>query len=70
VGQMVTVGEKTGRLEEMLGRVSAFYTQEVNIMVGNLVELIQPILMVVIGILVGGLFASILIPIYSLIQTF
>ncbi len=70
VGQMVTVGEKTGRLEEMLSRVSAFYTQEVNIMVSNLVELIQPILMVVIGVLVGGLFASILIPIYNLIQTF
>ncbi|MDD5711041.1 MAG: type II secretion system F family protein [Candidatus Colwellbacteria bacterium] len=70
VGQMVSVGEKTGRLEEMLGRVSAFYTQEVGIMVSNLVELIQPILMVVIGVLVGGLFASILIPIYNLIQTF
>lgn len=70
VGQMVAVGEKTGQLEEMLGRVSAFYTQEVSVMVNNLVELIQPILMVVIGVLVGGLFASILIPIYNLIQTF
>ena len=70
VSQMIAIGEKTGRLEELLGRVSAFYTQEVNNMVSNLVELIQPILMVVIGILVGGLFASILVPIYSLVQTF
>jgi type IV pilus assembly protein PilC len=70
VSQMIAIGEKTGRLEELLGRVSSFYTQEVNNMVGNLVELIQPILMVVIGILVGGLFASILIPIYNLVQSF
>jgi len=57
-------------LEELLGRVSTFYTQEVNKTVNNLVELIQPLLMVFIGVMVGGLFASILIPIYNLVQTF
>ena len=70
VSQMVAIGEKTGRLEELLGRVSTFYTQEVNKTVNNLVELIQPLLMVFIGVMVGGLFASILIPIYNLVQTF
>jgi len=70
VTQMAAVGEKTGRLEELMERVSEFYTREVDTMVGNLVELVQPILMVVIGVMVGGLFASILIPIYNLVQSF
>lgn len=70
VGQMVAIGESTGRLDEMLGRVSSFYTREVETSVNQLVELIQPLLLVVVGLLVGGLFASILIPIYNLAQTF
>ena len=70
VSQMAAVGEKTGRLEELMGRVGDFYTREVDTMVGNLVELVQPVLMVVIGVLVGGLFASILVPIYNLVQSF
>lgn len=70
VSQMVAVGENTGRLDEMLSRVAQFYTREVDSLVGNLVELIQPSLMVVIGALVGLLFASILLPIYNLVQVF
>lgn len=70
VGQMVAVGEKTGKLEEMLGRVATFYTREVNDVVSNLVELIQPAMMIVMGVLVGLLFASVLLPIYNLIQSF
>ena len=70
VAQMVAIGESTGRLEELLERVSSFYTREVDTLLNNLVELIQPILMLVIGVLVGALFASILIPIYNLVKTF
>lgn len=70
VSQMLAVGENTGRLDEMLSRVAQFYTREVDSLVGNLVELIQPSLMVVIGALVGLLFASILLPIYNLVQVF
>jgi len=70
VSQMIAIGESTGRLEELLGRISSFYTREVDSLLGNLVELIQPALMLVIGVLVAGLFASILIPIYNLAQSF
>jgi len=70
VGQMIAVGEQTGKLEEMLERISLFYEREVDNLVSNLVELIQPIMMIFIGLLVGLLFASVLIPIYNLIQTF
>lgn len=70
VSQMVAIGETTGRLEDLLRRVSAFYMREVDSLVNNLVELVQPLLMVVIGALVGLLFASILKPIYQLVQSF
>ena len=70
VSQMVAVGESTGRLEEMLGRIATFYIREVDAVVDNLVELIQPVIMVIVGVLVGLLFASILIPIYQLAQGF
>ncbi len=70
VSQMVAVGESTGKLDDLLDKIATFYTSEVDGMVANLVELIQPILMIVIGLLVGALFASILVPIYNLLQTF
>jgi len=70
VSQMVSIGEKTGKLEEMFDRISKFYTREIDSAVGNLVELIQPALMVVLGVMVGILFAAILIPIYNLAQAF
>jgi len=70
VSQMLAVGESTGRLDELLEKLSQFYTREVDGLVGSLIELIQPILLVIIGALVGGLFASILIPIYNLAQSF
>ncbi len=70
VSQMVGVGESTGKLEELLTRVSDFYSREVDDMVGNLVELIQPIIMVLIGVGVGLMFAAVLMPMFKLIQTF
>ncbi len=68
VTQMVAVGEQTGKVDEMFLRVAAFYGREVENIVSNLIELIQPVLMVVVGGLVGLLFAAILLPIYNLVQ--
>ncbi|MFH1346886.1 MAG: type II secretion system F family protein [Spirochaetota bacterium] len=70
VSQMVAIGEGTGRLDTILLKVAEFYTREVNDVLDNLVELIQPALMAIMGVLVGLLFASILIPIYNLAQSF
>jgi type IV pilus assembly protein PilC len=66
VPQMVAVGESTGKIEEMFKRLSSIYTREADEITDNLVDLIQPILMIGMGLMVGLLFASILIPIYSL----
>ncbi len=66
VSQMVAVGETTGKIEEMFTRLSGIYTREADEITNNLVDLIQPVLMIGIGVMVGLLFASILIPIYNL----
>ncbi len=64
--QMVAVGETTGKTEEMFRRLAGIYTREADQVTSNLVDLIQPVLMIGMGLMVGLLFASILIPIYNL----
>ncbi len=68
VSQMISVGEQTGKLEEMMQRISNFYSREVENTVSNLTELIQPFVMVFLGLIVGFMFAALLLPIYNLIQ--
>ncbi len=70
ISQLVAIGESTGRLEQLLQKINDFYTREVEDIVNNLVGLIQPILMVVIGVMVAILFASILLPLYNLARAF
>lgn len=70
VGQMVAIGENTGRLDSLLSRVSVFYTREVNDVLDNLIELIQPALIVVVGIVISLLFAAVMLPIFNLAQGF
>jgi type II secretory pathway component PulF len=66
VTQMVLTGEKTGKLAKVLENVSDFYQREVDNMTGNLTQLIEPVLIVILGIGVGGLVSSILVPIYNI----
>jgi type IV pilus assembly protein PilC len=66
VAQMAGIGETTGKTEEVFSRIAGIYTRETNQTLDNLVDLIQPILMIGMGLLVGFLFASILVPMYSL----
>lgn len=69
VYQMIAVGETTGRVDELFARLATFYGREGDNLVNNLVDLLQPVLMIGIGILVGVLFASILLPLYQLTST-
>lgn len=66
LSQMMIVGEKTGRLEEIFKRLSAFYSHEVQALVSNLVTLLEPIIMLVMGVVVGFMVAAILLPMYKL----
>jgi len=70
VSQMMIVGEKTGRLEEIFKRLSDFYTHEVDSLVTNLVTLLEPIIMLVMGVAVGFIVSSILLPMYRLSGSF
>lgn len=66
VSQMIKVGEETGKLDFILVTLSKFYRQEVNIAVDNLINLIEPMLILVLGGGVGLLVASVIVPIYNI----
>ncbi|MDO8443466.1 MAG: type II secretion system F family protein [Candidatus Azambacteria bacterium] len=70
VTQMITIGEQTGKLDTILKQVATFFTEEVNRAFDNIVNLIEPILIVVLGAGVGILVAAILLPIYNLVNAF
>ena len=70
VTQMSATGEKTGKLAQVLENVSRFYQKEVENMTNNLTQLIEPILIVALGIGVGILVAAILMPIYNIAGSF
>lgn len=70
VSQMIAIGERTGRLDDLMHRVSEFYNREVERVLANMTELIQPILIVVLGVFVGLLIGAIILPIYQLSQAF
>lgn len=67
VPQMIRIGEQSGAIGEMLGRVAKFYEDEVDEEVKNISTTIEPLLMVVLGVIVGIVIAAILLPIYSLV---
>lgn len=66
VPQMINVGEQTGKMDQVLDKLAEFFEEEVDNTVKNLSTLLEPLLMVVMGIGVGGLLVAILMPIYNL----
>lgn len=66
VPQMIAVGEKTGELDSMLENLADYFEEEVEVMVKNLSNLIEPIMIVVLGGLIGVILLAIMMPIYSL----
>jgi len=67
VTQMISVGEETGRLDQMLIKVSDFYESEVDSTLKGLASLLEPVLIVFIGVLVGFIAVSVIAPIYALV---
>ncbi|MCL6271802.1 type II secretion system F family protein [Sansalvadorimonas sp. 2012CJ34-2] len=64
--QMVAIGEESGALDEMLDKVATLYEEEVDNMVDGLTALMEPMIMVVLGTLVGGLIVAMYLPIFQL----
>ncbi|MGH9092356.1 MAG: type II secretion system F family protein [Acidimicrobiales bacterium] len=68
ITQMVEVGESTGALDEMLHRTAEFYTGEVNQTVDNLTSILEPMLVVTMGVIVGAIIISLYLPMFDYIK--
>jgi len=66
--QMVQIGEESGQLDSMLSKVADYYDREVDDIVERLSALLEPIIMVVLGTLIGGLVVSMYLPIFKMGQ--
>ena len=66
VTQMISIGEEAGSLEFMLSKVADFYESEVDTAVSNLSSLLEPVIMVILGIIIGGLVVAMYMPIFKL----
>ncbi|HEY4541540.1 MAG TPA: type II secretion system F family protein [Noviherbaspirillum sp.] len=66
VTQMVAIGEESGALDQMLGKVADFYEAEVDDAVASLSSLMEPLIMAILGVLIGGLVVAMYLPIFKL----
>jgi type IV pilus assembly protein PilC len=64
--QMISVGEASGSLSEMLNKVADYYEEEVNAIVDNLSSLLEPVIMVVLGVIVGSFVVAMYLPIFKI----
>jgi type IV pilus assembly protein PilC len=64
--QMIAVGESTGALDAMLSKIADFYEDEVDVAVGNLTSMLEPFLMMFLGVVIGGVVISMYLPIFNM----
>ena len=65
---MIAVGEQTGGLDEMLSKVADFYDEEVDVAVSALLSLMEPVMIVVLGVIVGGMVVAMYLPIFDMMN--
>ena len=65
---MIAVGEQTGGLDEMLTKIADFYDEEVDVAVGALLSLMEPVMIVVLGVVVGGMVVAMYLPIFDMMN--
>jgi type IV pilus assembly protein PilC len=68
VGHMVKTGEETGELDKMLGKVADFYEDEVDAAIQALTSIIEPILMIGVGAMVGVIVISMYLPMFKMLE--
>jgi type IV pilus assembly protein PilC len=64
--QMIAVGESTGALDSMLAKIAEFYEDEVDVAVANLTSMLEPLLMVFLGVVIGGVVVAMYLPIFNM----
>ena len=67
VSQMVKIGEETGELEKMLGKVADFYEDEVDAAIAALTAIIEPIMMIGVGLIVGVIIIAMYLPMFKML---
>jgi len=67
VSQMVKIGEESGELEKMLGKVADFYEDEVDASIQALTSIIEPLMMIAVGFMVGIIVISMYLPMFKLL---
>ncbi len=67
VTQMISVGEKTGGLDDMLGKIADFYDEEVDAAVSAMTSLIEPVIIVLMGAVIGGILVAMYLPMFDII---
>jgi len=65
---MLSAGEQTGKMEEMLSKLAEFYQEEVDTMLEGLTSMLEPLLMVVIGVMIGGIVLAMFMPIFKMTE--
>jgi len=65
---MISVGEQTGGLDEMLAKIADFYDAEVDVAVSALLSLMEPVMIVVLGVIVGGMVVAMYLPIFDMVN--
>jgi len=68
VVQMINVGEQTGALDQMLSKIADFYEEEVDTAVAGLMKLIEPVMITVLGVVIGTIVAAMYLPLYSILS--
>jgi len=68
VVQMIAVGEETGELDKMLSKIADFYDQEVDAAVKGLTSIIEPIVIVFMGLIIGGIVLAVFMPMLKLVN--
>ncbi len=68
VAHMVKVGEETGELDTMLGKIADFYEEEVDTAIGALTSIVEPVLMILVGLMVGVIVIAMYLPMFKMLQ--
>jgi len=68
VCRMISMGEQTAQLEKMLGKIADFYEEQMDAAVAGLTSMIEPLVIALLGIIIGGIVISLFLPIFKITQ--